>query len=82
MDLITYALSKKGSGGSVSPIIPTIGENGNWYINGTDTGKRAVATDVDVDELKQWTTDAIAAAIADYEARDTSEIEDYQPESN
>ena len=34
MDLITYALAKKyagsgGSGGSVEPIIPTIGSNGN-----------------------------------------------------
>ena len=25
--------------GSDEPIIPTIGENGNWYVNGVDTGK-------------------------------------------
>ena len=52
MDLIAYALAKKASGGgsSVKPIIPTIGENGNWFIDGIDTGFRAVAIEnVEVD---------------------------------
>ena len=56
MDLIAYALMKKnsggGGGGSVEPIIPTIGDNGNWFINGIDTGFKAVADDkVEVDGI-------------------------------
>lgn len=50
MDLVTLALAKKmaGSdgGGDTSPsyteIVPSIGENGNWYIKGEDTGISAV----------------------------------------
>ena len=43
MDLITYALLKKGSqGGGDSPSPSesaiTIGSNGNWFIKGIDTG--------------------------------------------
>ena len=31
--------------GSDEPIIPTIGENGNWYVNGVDTGKPSRGAD-------------------------------------
>lgn len=44
MDLITLALAKKmaGSGGSSSSdVIPSIGQNGNWYIGNEDTGVQA-----------------------------------------
>lgn len=55
MDLLTYALAKKqasSGGGSVEPIIPTIGENGNWFIRGVDTGFKAVANNnVEVDGI-------------------------------
>lgn len=34
----------KGTG-SDEPIIPTIGENGNWYVNGVDTGKPSRGAD-------------------------------------
>jgi len=35
---------------SFQPVIPTIGENNNWYINGVDTGKSAhCSVDVDAD---------------------------------
>ena len=57
MDLIAYALAKKNSssgGGStpVEPIIPTIGDNGNWFIKGVDTGFRAVPQEnVEVDGI-------------------------------
>lgn len=62
MDLLAYVLAKKhsggGGGGSVEPIIPVIGDNGNWFINGIDTGQRAVAQEnVEVDgTLKVDTT--------------------------
>ena len=63
MDLIAYALAKKNSGdggGSstpVQPIIPTIGDNGNWFIKGVDTGFRAVAQEnVEVDGILEADT--------------------------
>lgn len=66
MDLVTLALAKKmagsGGGGSTSPsyddLIPSIGENGHWYIKGRDTGISAVPKDnVEVDgTLKADTT--------------------------
>lgn len=57
MDLVTLALAKKmagssgGSSGTPSEdIIPSIGENGNWYIKGRDTGVRATPLEnVEVD---------------------------------
>ena len=43
MDLITIALAKKSSGEIVpEDLIPYIGENGNWYIKGEDSGISAV----------------------------------------
>lgn len=50
MDLIALALARKnsgsGGGGGTSPsyddLIPSIGNNGNWYIKGKDTGISAV----------------------------------------
>lgn len=45
MDLITIALARKGGGGVIPPIediIPYIGENGNWYIKGEDSGVSAL----------------------------------------
>lgn len=46
MDLITIALAKRsgGGGGSIIPedLIPYIGENGNWYIKGEDSGVSAL----------------------------------------
>ena len=60
MDLIAYVLAKKNAegGGSVQPVIPTIGEDGHWYINGVDTGFRAVPEEnIEVDgTLKVDTT--------------------------
>lgn len=44
MDLITLALAKKmaeSGAGSPSDVIPSIGQNGNWYIGNEDTGVRA-----------------------------------------
>ena len=57
MDLVTLALAKKiasTGGGSSSPsyddLIPSIGENGHWYIKGRDTGISAVPeNNVEVD---------------------------------
>ena len=58
MDLVTLALAKKmagsGGGSSTSPsyddLIPSIGENGHWYIKGEDTGISAVPnSNVEVD---------------------------------
>lgn len=52
MDLITIALAKKSSGGGVVPedLIPYIGENGNWYIKGEDSGISALPnSNVEVD---------------------------------
>lgn len=57
MDLVTLALAKKMAGtggGSSSPsyddLIPSIGENGHWYIKGRDTGISAVPeNNVEVD---------------------------------
>jgi len=60
MDLLAYALSKKnaGSGGSVEPIIPSIGDNGNWFIKGIDTGFRAIAQEnVEVDGILKVNSD-------------------------
>jgi len=66
MDLIALALAKKnsgsGGGGGTSPsyddLIPSIGENGHWYIKGKDTGISAVPKEnVEVDGvLKADTT--------------------------
>lgn len=67
MDLVTLALAKKmaesgGGGGGTSPsyddLIPSIGENGHWYIKGKDTGISAVPKEnVEVDgTLKADTT--------------------------
>jgi hypothetical protein len=49
MDLIALALARKNSGsggGGTSPsyddLIPSIGDNGHWYIKGKDTGISAV----------------------------------------
>ena len=65
MDLIALALARKGSGsggGGTSPsyddLIPSIGDNGNWYIKGKDTGISAVPKEnVEVDgTLKADTT--------------------------
>lgn len=50
MDLIALALARKnsgsGSGGGTSPsyddLIPSIGNNGHWYIKGRDTGISAI----------------------------------------
>lgn len=57
MDLVTLALAKKMAGtggGSSSPsyddLIPSIGENGHWYIKGRDTGISAIPeNNVEVD---------------------------------
>lgn len=58
MDLIALALARKGSGsgggGGTSPsyddLIPSIGNNGHWYIKGKDTGISAVPKEnVEVD---------------------------------
>lgn len=53
MDLITIALARKNgsSGGDVpiEEIIPSIGENGNWWVHGKDTGISAKPKDVEVD---------------------------------
>jgi len=58
MDLVTLALAKKmaGSGGgsgtspSYDDLIPSIGENGHWYIKGEDTGISAIPNEnVEVD---------------------------------
>ena len=57
MDLIALALARKGSGsggGGTSPsyddLIPSIGDNGHWYIKGKDTGISAVPKEnVEVD---------------------------------
>ena len=42
MDLITYALAKKYTDKKIisatSHVIPQIGENGNWFIDGIDSG--------------------------------------------
>lgn len=59
MDLITLALSRKANSGSsdgTSPsyddLIPSIGENGHWYIRGNDTGISAVPnSNVEVDGI-------------------------------
>jgi len=57
MDLIAYALAKKNSGSSTpapsyDDLIPSIGENGNWYIKGVDTGIRATPLEnVEVDGI-------------------------------
>lgn len=67
MDLVTLALARKvagsgGGGGGTSPsyddLIPSIGENGHWYIKGRDTGISAVPeNNVEVDgTLKADTT--------------------------
>ena len=67
MDLVTLALARKvagsgGGGGGTSPsyddLIPSIGENGHWYIKGRDTGISAVPeNNVEVDgTLKANTT--------------------------
>ena len=65
MDLIALALARKGSGsggGGTSPsyndLIPSIGDNGHWYIKGKDTGISAVPKEnVEVDGvLKADTT--------------------------
>lgn len=64
MDLLAYAFSKKNSGSSgggsaPDPIIPTIGENGNWFIQGIDTGMRAVPQEnVEVDGVLKADTAA------------------------
>lgn len=42
MDLITYALLKRQIAeceANIESIIPYIGDNGNWYLGETDTGK-------------------------------------------
>lgn len=58
MDLIALALARKnsgsGGGGGTSPsyddLIPSIGDNGHWYIKGKDTGISAVPKEnVEVD---------------------------------
>lgn len=53
MDLIAYALAKKNIKQSIDDfgsLIPTIGENGNWYVKGLDTGVRATPLEnVEVD---------------------------------
>ena len=59
MDLVTLALARKvagsgGGGGGTSPsyddLIPSIGENGHWYIKGRDTGISAIPeNNVEVD---------------------------------
>lgn len=60
MDLIALALARKGSGsgggGGTSPsyddLIPSIGNNGHWYIKGKDTGISAVPKEnVEVDGI-------------------------------
>lgn len=67
MDLVTLALARKvarsgGGGGGTSPsyddLIPSIGENGHWYIKGRDTGISAIPeNNVEVDgTLKADTT--------------------------
>ena len=62
MDLITYALAKKYTDNKVvslsEGIIPSIGENGNWYIQGIDTGLSAVPKEnVEVDGILKVDTD-------------------------
>ena len=65
MDLIALALARKGSGsgggGGTSPsyddLIPSIGENGHWYIKGRDTGISAVPKEnVEVDGVLKANT--------------------------
>lgn len=59
MDLVTLALARKAnssSGGETSPsyddLIPSIGENGHWYIRGNDTGISAIPnSNVEVDGI-------------------------------
>lgn len=74
MDLITLALARKGSssgGGGTSPsyddLIPSIGENGHWYIKGRDTGISAVPQEnVEVDGiLKADTTKQNVVVVKD-----------------
>lgn len=50
MDLVTLALAKKYAEAAVeeidpssyTEIVPSIGENGNWFIKGKDTGISAI----------------------------------------
>lgn len=70
MDLITYALSKKYTDnkiaeiGTAEGVIPTIGENGNWFIQGIDTGFKAVAQEnVEVDGKLKVDTEARNIAV-------------------
>ena len=74
MDLVTLALARKasgGSGGGTSPsyddLIPSIGENGHWYIKGNDTGISAVpSNNLEVDgTLKVDTSDQNIVVIKD-----------------
>ena len=56
MDLVTYALAKKYTDskitGPAEAIVPTIGDNGNWFIKGIDTGFRATPIEnVEVDGI-------------------------------
>ena len=60
MDIITYALLKKIKGSDSSTpsekINITIGENGNWYVDGQDTGVSALppgVDDIDIADLNQ-----------------------------
>ena len=61
IDLITLALVKKSSGGGgVVPedLIPYIGENGNWYIKGEDSGISALPNNnLEVDGLLKVDTE-------------------------
>lgn len=58
MDLITLALAKKYAEAaaegidpaSYTEIVPSIGENGNWYIKGEDTGISAVPQKPEVED--------------------------------
>ena len=62
MDLITIALARKyaGSGSSIpiDDLVPYIGENGNWYIKGEDSGISATGnSNVEVDGILKADTE-------------------------
>lgn len=70
MDLITYAMAKKSviSPDLIDSIIPYIGENGNWYVRGEDTGISALPANVIADGiLKADTVNQKVVVIKDNE---------------
>lgn len=45
------------------PVVPVIGENGNWWIDGVDTGKVAEAHAAVIDENGYWKVDNVGTGI-------------------